>query len=395
VSDDDDAVNSEESGAWIRLGALVRETRKTLGYRSFEAFADKCGFSARVASAIEAGERTNYSAQTLELLEAGLGWPRGTVERVVTEPDFDPATSTVQPGTSMLFRPPHFDPDPVPVPVEAVIEVCGALDQAAETVRAAEGAGTRAGTDDLRELAAAVLPVCWIHILRMVEQNCSPGEHLSPAARPSYDAFVKIQEMFSPPGDLSAYAQWLVGDRPDTDKTDRDRYHRRWADSVHPLPEGERRISAAGWLFRPLSGDDSPVMVDRDVIVRVIEVLTAIARAHGLGESTTRVDAARQDNPVLWSLAAASLLLCWPYITRTVEDNVIPGVEVNPAVGQQYTMFRDVAVFFAPDDGTALLYVRWLTGDIDDTSAQTRQRYLRRWNESRHKRRDRAAKRPS
>ena len=49
-------------------------------------------------------------------------------------------------------------------------------------------------------------------------------------------------------------------------------------------------------------------------------------------------------------LAAASLRVCWPYITRLVEDNVTPGVDVNPAVDQQYTVFRDMQMFFAPDD---------------------------------------------
>lgn len=370
--------NSAENSAWIRLGARIREARKALGYSSFEAFAEACGFSARVASAIEAGERTNYSVPTLERLETGLGWSSGTVQRVLSEPDFDPATTTAQRGGGMLFRPPDYGPNTVPVAVDSVIEVCEVLDQAA--------ASASAGAGELRQLAATVLPVCWLYILPIIQNNCVPVEYVHPAGRLIYDGWVKVREEFSSPDDLSSYAQWLVGDRPDTGKADRDRYRRRWEASVqHALSEGETPISVGGGLFRPLRRDDSPVMVDRDMIVRVIEVLCAIAEAHGLGKSTTDAEADRRDDRVLWLLAAASLRVCWPYITRLVEDNVTPGVEVNPAVDQQYTVFRDMQMFFAPDDRTGM-YTQWLTGKLDDVDDKTRQRYLQRWHESRHKR---------
>lgn len=380
-----DAGESRDKEIWNRLGVLVRDARKALGYRNLEAFGAACDLAKRTVSAIESGERTNYSAQTLERLEAGLNWPRGTIERVLADPDFDPAKSIEQSGVGLLFRRPEFDPSPVQVGVDAVIKVCDVLDQAAASVRSVKSSRTRADDGELPQLAAAVIPVCWIYILRMVETNCYPGEDLHPAVRPSYDAFFKIQKIFSAPSDLSSYAQWLVGDRPNTTKADRDRYHRRWEDSVHPLSEDGVPASISGGLFRPPTLDDSPVMVDVDLIVHVIEVLTAIAEAHGSGKSKAKAKAAQQDNPALWSLAVASLQLCWPYVTRLVEDNVKPGVEVNPAVRQQYNAFRDVQAIFAPDDSTAL-YVQWLTGDVDGIGDQIRQRYLQRWNASKHQR---------
>lgn len=66
---------------WKRLGELVRAERSRRWPRRPD-FAEHCGISTRVITAIERFERTNFSPDTIAAIEAGLGWEPGSADRV-------------------------------------------------------------------------------------------------------------------------------------------------------------------------------------------------------------------------------------------------------------------------------------------------------------------------
>jgi hypothetical protein len=219
---DQQLVNATVTEGWSRAGELIRRARIELGYTNRENFADTCNVSTRVLSDIEAGTRSNFSSRVLSGLEDGLGWPAGTIDQLVSDPDFVPPT----PGGAgdMVFRPPVFNRRPVPVDVAVVERSITALTEAHRASKEKPGPTERA-------LAAALLAQSWPYVLRLLEDNCLPGRELHPAVVPLYTAFSEISDWVSPSDASRRYARWLVGDAGTVDDTIRQRYTQRWSDS--------------------------------------------------------------------------------------------------------------------------------------------------------------------
>lgn len=69
---------------WRRLGATIRaERNRNPAWRRRSRFAAACGLSARTIEALETGERTNFSSETLTAIETTLGWKPGSIRRVL------------------------------------------------------------------------------------------------------------------------------------------------------------------------------------------------------------------------------------------------------------------------------------------------------------------------
>jgi len=215
-------VNATVTEGWHRAGELIRRARVDLGYTNRENFADTCNVSTRVLSDIEAGTRTNFSARVLAGLEDGLGWPTGTIDQIVSDPEFVPPAAGG--GGDMVFRPPVFNRRPVPVDVAVVERSITALTEAHRT------SGDKPSPTE-RALAAALLAQSWPYVLRLLEDNCLPGLELHPAVVPLYTAFSAISDWVSPSDASRRYARWLVGDAGTVDDTIRQRYMQRWSDS--------------------------------------------------------------------------------------------------------------------------------------------------------------------
>jgi hypothetical protein len=216
------AVNATVTEGWNRAGELIRQARIELGYTNRENFADTCNVSTRVLSDIEAATRTNFSSRVLAGLEDGLGWPAGTIEQLVSDPEFVPPT----PGGAgdMVFRPPVFNRRPVIVDVAVCERSIAALTEAHRA------SGQKPGPTE-KALAAALLAQSWPYVLRLLEDNCLPGRELHPAVVPLYTAFSEISDWVSPADPSRRYARWLVGDAGTVDDTIRQRYMQRWSDS--------------------------------------------------------------------------------------------------------------------------------------------------------------------
>lgn len=65
----------------MRLGKRILTERSRRWPRRPD-FAAECGLSVRLLGAIERGERTNISEESLAAIEAALGWEPGSSERV-------------------------------------------------------------------------------------------------------------------------------------------------------------------------------------------------------------------------------------------------------------------------------------------------------------------------
>lgn len=225
------AAKTEPSG-WPRLKALVRQTRIERGYPTAEMFASASDVALRVISDIESeGKRTNFSPKTLEKIERALGWAPGSVDRVLTEPRYVP--TVIDPATTSLFSPSSFDRTPVPVDVVAIETVITQIDTML--------ANKRRSTSSWEDLAAAALQMCWPYILRVVEDNCLPGESLHPTARLPYEKFLAMHEVLIGEDPTAHYVQWLAGDLPDVPESLKLRYTKRWATS-----RKNRLISSGG-----------------------------------------------------------------------------------------------------------------------------------------------------
>lgn len=139
-----------------------------------------------------------------------------------------------------------------------------------------------------------------------------------------------------------------------------------------PAPVGGPGGEGGGLIFRPPNFNRRPVLVDVAAVERSIATLTETRKKH---ESSAL---SRTEN----QLATALIAQCWPYVTRLVEDNCLPGRELHPAVRPLYETFTQVSDWLNPADPAAK-YVRWLSGDDTDVTDTIQQRYMQRWLESR------------
>ena len=124
-------------------------------------------------------------------------------------------------------------------------------------------------------------------------------------------------------------------------------------------------------MFKTPVFNQRPVLVDVGVVERSIAALTEAHRVWG-----------KKPNPAEATVAAALVAHCWPYVTRLLEDNCLPGRELHPAVLPYFEAFTKLSDWVAPEDPTRH-YAHWLIGDAGDVDDQTWQRYMQRWSESR------------
>ncbi len=234
---DSNAAKPAETNGWQRLGALVREARLRVGYPNREDFAAACNVSVRVLSDLESGARSNFSERVLSRLESGLDWPPGTVDQIVFDSSFVPPKST--PGSDLMFRPPAFDRTPVQVEVGTVEKTIALL---AELSRESGVEASKEGSA-VNRIGAVAVALCWPYVIRLVEDNCLPGNALHPSVRPLYQEFLSVQDTFAPQDTSGRYARWLAGDMPDAPDAVRRRYHERWTESRRSRP-GRRAIVA-------------------------------------------------------------------------------------------------------------------------------------------------------
>ncbi len=207
---------------WKRLGAAIRKARTDMGFSNREAFAEACNVSVRVLADIEAGSRDNFSDRVLHSLEQGLNWPAGTIDQILSDPDFQPPVPS---GGDLVFRTPTYSRRPVAVDVSVVEHSIAALTEAHRASK-----GEKLGKVEAA-LAAALVAHCWPYVLRLLEDNCLPGRDLNPAVRPFYEAFAELSAWASPNDASARYAQWLAGDAGNVSEDVRDRHMQRWADA--------------------------------------------------------------------------------------------------------------------------------------------------------------------
>jgi transcriptional regulator with XRE-family HTH domain len=212
-------VDDSASGGWHRLGTAVRQARIEIGYTSRENFAEASNVSVRVIADLESGARSNFSDKVLSRVESALGWVTGTMDQIVADARFVPP----QPSSSddLIFRQPEFDRRPVPVDVSAVERAMAAL---TETARDPQSAS-------VKRIAETTVGLCWPYVIRLIEDNCLPGNELHPAVRPLYETFLTVASQFSPSDPGGQYVRWLAGDSEAVADPVRHRYMQRWSDS--------------------------------------------------------------------------------------------------------------------------------------------------------------------
>lgn len=228
-----ESVDTTALEGWHRVGELVRRARIELGYTNRENFAEACHVSVRVLSDIEAGTRTNFTGRVLAGLEEGLGWPVGTIDQLVADPNLAPPT----PGgaADLVFRPPVFNRKPVLVDVTIIERSIAALTEAHRTW------GKKPGAVETT-VASAMVAQCWPYVTRLLEDNCLPGRELHPAVLPLYSAFVALSDWVAPHDPTRRYAQWLVGDS-NVDEQTQKRFMQRWTESRKSV-KGRRSAEA-------------------------------------------------------------------------------------------------------------------------------------------------------
>lgn len=210
--------NDRDAGR--RLGAVVRQGRLDEGFTNREDFADRCSVSVRVLADLEAGTRINFSPRTIARLESGLGWPQGTIARIVSDPAFEPPA----PGSvGWLTRDPVFNRRPVPVDVATIQRAIAVLNQAYDEVAGGEL------TPDKAAMAKALLETSWPYMIRLLEDNCRPGQGLHPSAKPYWEPFKRIADWLSPQQPAAHYARWLAGEISNLDEATLRTYRDRWA----------------------------------------------------------------------------------------------------------------------------------------------------------------------
>lgn len=226
---------ASESHGWDRVGAAVREARVDMGYRSRDTFAEASDVSVRVIADLESGARSNFSAKILSRVESALGWQAGTIDQLVTDPTF--VLSPTSPRGDLVFHAPEFDRRPVAVDVAVVERAIAALTEAARELK-----GTRPKAP-VQHAAEAAVGLCWPYVIRLVEDNCLPGNELHPAVRPLYETFLNTAATFCPADPQTPYVRWLAGDLTETSETVQRRHMQRWSESRR-VRRGRRLQSA-------------------------------------------------------------------------------------------------------------------------------------------------------
>ncbi|WP_236746486.1 helix-turn-helix domain-containing protein [Mycobacteroides abscessus] len=224
----DSSSEKDEAEAQRRLGAMVAEARKKIGHSNREEFAATANVSVRVLSDLEAGTRSNFSARIISSVESGVGWPSGTIDQILTDPNFVPPEPLPASG-ELIYQAPKFKRQPVQVEVATVERTISLLADVSKALTKDKKPATV--SDALQRVSAQAISLCWPYIIRLVEDNCFPGNELHPAVRPIYEAFLARQAEFAPDETAGLYAQWLAGDFPDAPEKVRRRYMERWNES--------------------------------------------------------------------------------------------------------------------------------------------------------------------
>lgn len=134
-----------------------------------------------------------------------------------------------------------------------------------------------------------------------------------------------------------------------------------------PAPGGTTDL-----VFRPPMYNRRPVQIDVAVIEKSIAALTEAHRASE-GKKPSGVEAV---------LAAALVSTCWPYVLRLLEDNCLPGRQLNPAIRPLYEAFEKLSKWASPNDPSAR-YAQWLVGDAGEVPEVVLERYRQRWSDTR------------
>lgn len=132
--------------------------------------------------------------------------------------------------------------------------------------------------------------------------------------------------------------------------------------------------SSVDMVFRPPVFNRSPVSIEVTAVERALSVL-----AKAKQESTEPLTATER------SLRLALITMCGTYVKRLVEENCLPGKDLNPAVRPFLSTYTDIAKWVGLVDST-VGYLSWLSGDDPDASEAAQAMYTRRWAESRRAR---------
>lgn len=229
--------SDNEPSAWRRVGAAVRDARTALGYSSRDAFAVICDVSVRVLADLEGGTRTNFSNRVLAHIESGLGWPEGTVDQMIADPQFTPPA----PGHSsdeLVFHPPNYDRRPITVEVSVVEKSISTLTEVRREL------GDEPPQGAVAALGSSLIAHCAPYVIRLLEDNCLPGRELHPAVRPLYELFTQLVKWTHPTYPSLSYMRWLTGDASEPNEATRDRFMSRWAESRR-APRGRAETAQA------------------------------------------------------------------------------------------------------------------------------------------------------
>lgn len=202
------------------LGTAVRRARLDQGFTNRADFAEHCNTSERVLADLEAGTRTNFSPRIIAGIEAGLGWPAGTIDRIGDDPAFEPPPAA---SVDWLSLDPVFSRRPVPVDVAVIKEVLAVLNHVHDAGAERELPAAEAA------MAKALLATAWPYMTRLLEDNCRPGRGLHPSVKPYWDPFKRISDWLSPGQPAAHYGRWLVGEISTLDEVTLKTYTRRWA----------------------------------------------------------------------------------------------------------------------------------------------------------------------
>ena len=128
--------------------------------------------------------------------------------------------------------------------------------------------------------------------------------------------------------------------------------------------------SSVDLVFRPPVFNRNSVSIEVATVERALSVL-----AKAKQESKQPITATER------SLRLALVTMCGSYVKRLVEENCLPGKDLNPAVRPFLTTYTELAEWAGLADST-VSYMHWLSGDDPDSSEAAQAMYNRRWAES-------------
>ena len=136
----------------------------------------------------------------------------------------------------MVFRPPTVNRRPY------LVDVALAERSIAVLTEAHRAWGDKPGSVE-KVIASTLVAQTWPYVLRLLEDNCLPGQELHPAVVPIYTAFTTISDWASPNDPSVRYAQWLVGEAGEVSETNRQHFMKRWSDA-RKATKGRRNSEA-------------------------------------------------------------------------------------------------------------------------------------------------------